>query len=106
MAYVFSITRFLDDTPTYSAHRIPAEATGMDHPEQALILKPSKGIANDGFGQFWKHLRKILIRHPNPITAVMEMLLQSPLLPIVVVERNVDGRRGKTQHVDQFGYGR
>lgn len=105
MAYVFSLTRFLDDTPTYSVYRIPAETAVMDHSEQTLILKPSEGFGNDGLGQFREHPGKILVGHPNPITAGMKMALTLPLLPIKLVELNVDGCRGKTQPLNQFRHG-
>ncbi len=94
MAYVSSITRFLDDTPTYSVYRIPAERAVMDHSEQTLILKLFKGFGDDVCGQAREHPGEVTIGHPNPITIVMKMALTLPLFPVEVVELNVDGCRG------------
>lgn len=102
MAYVFSITRSLDDTPTYPVYRIPAEAPVMNHSEQTLILKLSKNPGNGICGQFREHPRKILIGHPDPITAGMEMALSFPLPSVKLVELNVDGRRGNPQSLGHF----
>lgn len=77
----------------------------MDHFKQAPILKPSEGLGNEGLGQVREHPRKILIGHPDPITAGMEMTLSLPLLPIKVVELSVDGRRNKAQSIGQFKHG-
>lgn len=74
----------------------------MNHSEQAFILKLSEYLGNGGRRQFREHPRKILIGHPNPITAGMEMALSLPLIPIKAVELNVDGRRGKTQSLGHF----
>ena len=106
MAYVSNITRFLDDTPTYSVYRIPAETAVMDHSEQAPILKLPEDLGNGSCGQFREHPRKILVGHPNPITAGMKMTLSLPLLPIKVVELGVDGCRGNPQSLSQFKHGR
>lgn len=105
MAYVFSISRFLDDTPTYSVYRIPAEAAVMDHPEQTLIFKLFEGLGNAGWGQFREHPGKIIVGHPDPITTVMKVALPLPLFPVEAVELNVYGCRGKPQSIDQFRYG-
>ena len=78
----------------------------MDHSEKTLILKLSEGFGNDSIGQTREHQRKILVWHPNPITAGMIVALSSPLLPVEVVELNVDGRRGTTKSLNQFGYRR
>lgn len=102
MSYVFSITRFLDDTPAYSVYRIPAEAAVMNHSEQPPVLKLSENLGNGICGQFREHPRKILIGHPNPITAGMKMTLSSPLFPIKLVKLNVYGRRGETKSLDPF----
>lgn len=67
----------------------------MNHSKQALILKLANGFGNDGSRQFREHSGKILVGHPNPITAGMEMMLPVPLLPVEVVKLNVNGRRGK-----------
>lgn len=75
----------------------------MDHSEQTLILKLSESLGNDSIGQAREHPGKILIGHPNPITAGMIVALSLPLLPVEVVELNVDGRRGTTKSLDQFG---
>lgn len=77
----------------------------MDHPEQTLVLKLSEDIGNGICGQFREHPGKIIIGHPNPITAVMKMALSLPLLPIKVVELNVHGCRGKTQSLREFKNG-
>nr|DAI78230.1 MAG TPA: hypothetical protein [Caudoviricetes sp.] len=104
MVYVSSITRFLDDTPTYSVYRIPAEVAVMNHSEQTLILKLFESLGDDDFGQFRKHPGEILVGHPNPITAGVEMPLPLPLFPVEVVELSVDGCRGESQSLDQFGH--
>lgn len=78
----------------------------MNHFEQTRILKPSKSLGNGGCGQFRKHPGEILVRHPNPITAGMKVLLSLPLLPVKVVKLNVDGHRTETQPLNQFVYGR
>lgn len=78
----------------------------MDHSEKTLILKLSEGFGNDSIGQAREHPGKILVGHPNPITAGMIVVLLLPLLPVEVVELNVDGRRGTTKSLDQFSHGR
>lgn len=78
----------------------------MDHSEKTLILKLPEGFGNDGLGQAREHPGKILVGHPNPITAGMIVVLPPPLFPVEVVELNVDGRRGTTKSLDQFGHGR
>jgi hypothetical protein len=78
----------------------------MNHAEQSLILKLSEGLGNDDCGQVREHPGKILIGHPNLITADMIVALPPPLFPVVVVERSIDGRRGKTQSLDRFRHGR
>lgn len=78
----------------------------MDHSEKTLILKLFESLGNDGCGKFREHPGKIIVGHPNPITAVMIVVLLSPLFPIVVVELNVHGCRGKPQSIDQFRHGR
>lgn len=95
MAYVSSISRFPDDTLRFSVYYIPAEAAGMDHSEQTLILKLFESLRDDGFGQFREHPGEILVGHPNPITAGMKVALPSPLFPVEVVELNIDSCRGK-----------
>lgn len=106
MAYVSSVSRFLDDTLRFSIYHIPAEAAGMDHSEQPLILKLFKGFGDDDCGQVREHPGKILVGHPTPITAVMKLTLPPPLFTVEVVERNVHGCRGKSQSIDQFRHGR
>lgn len=78
----------------------------MDHSEKTLILKLSDGLGDGICGQGREHPGEILVGHPNPITAGMIVVLLLPLLPVEVVELNVNGRRGATKSLDQFGYGR
>lgn len=78
----------------------------MDYPEQPLILKLSESLGYDGCGQVREHSRKILVRHPHPITAGMKMALPLPLLPVKVIELDVDGCRGIPQPIDKFIHGR
>lgn len=47
----------------------------MDHSEQTLILKLFEGLGDDGCRQVREHPRKILVGHPNPITAGMKVAL-------------------------------
>lgn len=78
----------------------------MDHSEKTLVLKLSEGFGNDSIGQAREHPGKIIVWHPNPITAIMIVVLLPPLFPVEVVELNIDGRRGTTKPIDQFGHGR
>lgn len=78
----------------------------MDHSEKTFILKLSEGFENGSIGQVREHPGEIIVGHPNPITAGMIVVLLFPLLPVEVVELDVDGRRGTTQSLDQFRYGR
>lgn len=66
----------------------------MNHSEQTLILKLFERLEDDVCGQAGEHPGKIIVGHPNPITAVMKMALPPPLFPVEVVELNVDGCRG------------
>lgn len=74
----------------------------MDHSEKPPILKLSEGLVNGIIGQAREHPGKIIIGHPNPITASMIMALLPPLFPVKVVKLNIYGCRGATQFLNQF----
>jgi len=78
----------------------------MDHSKQTLSLKLSESLGNGLCRQTQEHPGKIIVGHPNPITAIMKVFLTPPLFPVKIVKLNIHDSSGKTKPLDQFRRGR